>query len=165
MTAALPHPVRPARRLTAAALAACLVLGAGACSDDDPAADEPGSVESGGGTEGEGGSGGSADSPGRPEVGSVVDLAELIEENGHTCSLEYEGLRDGDKELSICTVGGEQVTLSIWFDQDALEAFRAAPPGGSGGITVVGANWTIDLADPHLAETLAGELDADLRED
>lgn len=160
MVAPLPrHVRRRTRTVAAAAVAACLVLGAGACSDDEAPEDDATTVAPGGATD-TGGTG-----TGGAEAASVVELAERIEANGHTCTLEYEGLRDGDKELSLCTIGGEQVTLSIWFDADQLEEFRTAEPAGLGGITLIGPNWTIDLADPQLAETLAGELDAQLRED
>lgn len=162
--------VRHTRVVRATALAVMVLLGASACSDDDTPAEDATTVEPGGengddtpagdgsGDEGTAGTGGA-------EAASVVELAERIEENGHTCTLEYEGLRDGDKELSLCTIGGEQVTLSIWFDADQLEEFRSAEPAGLGGITLIGPNWTIDLADPQLAETLAADLEAEIRED
>lgn len=132
-----------ARRSRTAALAVVLaaLLGVGvvACSSDD-----------GGGGDGteQGGDGE------RSTYGDVSELAAALTDGGLTCDLEYEGLEDGDKQLSLCTLGDEQATLSIWRDTDQLDAFLATPASGPGA-TAVGANWTVDVTSAELAQQVA----------
>lgn len=145
-----PTPRRPTARLLGTGALALLALLGASCTDDG-----------GDGTATTGP--GDAPATGGADLASVEALAAELEAAGHPCALEYEGLRDGDKELSLCTVGGEQITLSIWFDTAQLDAFRDSPPGGAPGVTVIGGNWTIDLADPTLAQELAADLDAEVR--
>jgi hypothetical protein len=155
---ARPQVLAPLRRRGRAGLGLLAVglLLAGACTEGD---DDPGSA----GPAATAGPTGDAPAPAGTEHPSVESLAAALDAAGHACALEYEGLRDGDKELSLCTVGGEQVTLSIWFEPDQLAAFRDAPAQGSPGLTVIGGNWTVDLADPMLAETLAEDLGGTVR--
>lgn len=87
---------------------------------------------------------------GGPEVDDVAGLAEELEQAGIPCALEYEGLRDGGRELSRCTIGDEEVTLTVWDDVEELDAFAEAEVAGPGS-TAIGPNWTIDAG--HEATT------------
>lgn len=93
---------------------------------------------------------------------SVREMADRLEAAGIGCALEYEGLRDAGKELSICTISGEQATLSIWFDPDRLAEFRSAPLSGVGA-TAVGGNWTVDVTSAEVATLVADALDGDVK--
>lgn len=93
---------------------------------------------------------------------SVRAIAERLEAAGVGCALEYEGLRDADKELSICTIEGEQATLSIWFEPERLAAFRSTPLAGVGA-TAVGANWTVDVSTAEVAAQVADALGGDVK--
>lgn len=126
-----------ARRTRAVVLLLALLLGvaAVACSSD-------------------GGGGGSEAGAERTSYDDVGALAEVLTEGGLPCELEYEGLDDGDKQLSLCTLGDEQATLSIWRDTAQLDAFLASPSSGPGA-TAVGANWTVDVTSAELAQQVA----------
>lgn len=124
---------------------ALLLLGAG-CSGDD------------------GGDGGDDTSPDTTEeqaelssYDTIAELNEALAAGGIECPLEYDGLRDDEKEQSICTIDGTQVFLTIWFDEGAVDAV-IAPDGGDPlpGI-VYGANWTIELtaSTAELADSIA----------
>ena len=134
----------PARRSRSTALALALTLALGpaavACSSDDDAGGGAGGTEQAG-------------SP-RTSYEDVGALAAALTEDGLPCQLEYEGLEDGDKQLSLCTLGAEQATLSIWRDTAQLEGFLASPASGPGA-TAVGANWTVDVTSTELAAQVA----------
>lgn len=136
-------------RIVAASCALGLLLTGTACSDDEPAL--PATDERGPSAAGD-----------RAELStypSVAAMAAALDTAGMPCALEYEGLRDSDKELSLCTLEGEQATLSIWFEPDQLDEFLAADLGASGAVAV-GGNWTVDVSSTALAaqvaETLGG---------
>jgi hypothetical protein len=99
---------------------------------------------------------------GGPEVANVVGLGVLLNEAGIPCDLEYEGLVDDRREVSICQIDGGQATLTVWDDTTALDRFMTEPMSGPGA-TVVGPNWTIDVANPRTAERLALALEAEVR--
>ena len=128
-------------RWTAVALAAVLGLSAAAgCSSDDATGTTTGTA-----TE-------RPDS--RTTYATVQELAAVLDAGGLPCALEYEGLEDDDKQLSLCTLGGEQATLSIWRDPSQLDAFLASPATGPGA-TAVGANWTVDVGSVEMATQVA----------
>jgi hypothetical protein len=99
-----------------------------------------------------------------PSYATVADLAKQLEAKGIACKLEYEGLKQEDKTLSLCVIGGgEQATLTIWDQPEVLGKFLATPDTGTGA-TAVGANWTIDVdtaATAHkLTDALGGQVKA-----
>jgi hypothetical protein len=97
-----------------------------------------------------------------PEVADVVELGGLLDAAGIPCALEYEGLVDDRREVSICQIDGGQATLTVWDDPAELDLFMVEPMSGPGA-TTVGPNWTIDVASEATAERLAGALGADVR--
>lgn len=124
-------------------LAATLAVGAavgGACSDD---ADDPSPVTGG------------APTSERTTYDDVAELATALDAGGLDCPLEYEGLTDSGKELSLCTISGEQATITIWFDPARVDAFLAGVDASGPGATAVGANWTVDVVSVELATDIA----------
>jgi hypothetical protein len=121
------------RRLTILLMA--LVFLAGACGDDSA---------------GDGG-GGSAGST----YDTVTALNDDLAAAGISCDLEYEGLKDADREISQCVINGEQANLNIWFNEE----LRQAVIDGSGDTVAFGANWTIEVTTADNAEQLADALD------
>lgn len=93
-----------------------------------------------------------------PVTGSTVEdvgeLADTLDGVGEGCTLEYEGLADGQRELSVCTLGGEIAELSVWNDPSSIDPLVEAA-SESGDPIVVGGNWTVDVADPDLAAEIA----------
>lgn len=87
-----------------------------------------------------------------PRYDSVAEIAERLDGVSGGCDLEYEGLEDGERELSICTLGDGLAELSVWKDPGAVDALVAA--GGASGL-VRGANWTVSLDDADLAADVA----------
>ena len=90
-------------------------------------------------------------------IATVSDLASQLESKGLTCKLEYEGLRQDDKTLSICVINGEQATLTIWDRPEVLEKFASTPATGVGA-TALGRNWSVDLESPVAAQKVANAL-------
>ena len=148
-----PPDPRPARiagvkaRLATVAIA-LLLLGA-ACGGDD------------------GGGGGDDTSPDTTEeqgadlssFETVADLNASLSDAGIQCSLEYEGLRDEDKEISQCTIEGSQAFLTIWYDTAFVQEI-VAPEGAEAPAAVAyGENWTVELTPPT-PETAAAIADA-----
>lgn len=125
---------RTIRLVLAFALVGSLV----SCGDDDTAA----------------GPAGGDDGPGGPRVADVAELSELLTGVADGCTLEYEGLEDGQREVSVCTLGTEAVELSVWTDTAALDDLVAAADE-SGDPVVTGANWSVDVTDPSLADDVA----------
>jgi hypothetical protein len=78
------------------------------------------------------------------------------------CTLEYEGLKQDDKTLSICTIDGQQATLSIWDSPEKVQKFLKADVGAKGS-TAVGANWTIDVDKPETAQKIATALNGTVK--
>jgi hypothetical protein len=91
------------------------------------------------------------------EVANVVELGGRLEAAGIPCALEYEGLVDGSREVSLCQIDGGQALLTVWEDPTALDVFMDEPMTGPGA-TVVGPNWTIDVAEPATAERIGEAL-------
>ena len=82
---------------------------------------------------------------------TVADLAADLEAGGLSCTLEYEGLVDDDKEQSICTIDGSQAFLTIWFDETFVTEI-VAPEGLEAPAGVAyGTNWTVELTPPDAA--------------
>jgi len=94
---------------------------------------------------------------------SVIALADALTESGLSCTLEYEGLRDDTRELSLCTVKGEQATLSIYADPSTVTAFLISPDQGGVGATAAGANWTVDVDSEALATQIADAVDGTVK--
>jgi len=90
-------------------------------------------------------------------IASLGDLARQLEAKGITCKLEYEGLQDNDKTLSICTIDGSQATLTIWNKPEVLSKFLASNLEME-GYSAVGANWTVDVDDAATADKVASAL-------
>lgn len=153
------------RRATVGALALTVALLVGACGDDNGTDATPttgGGSATTRGPENTSATGGSettaaaASLDDLPEYATIAELRDAIVAGGLTCELEYEGLEDGDKVVSICVIGGEQALLSIWNDPEALAEFAT-----SDAVTpqvVYGANWTIDLGTAPTAGLVAATL-------
>ncbi len=108
-----------------------------ACGDDDATGDA------------------STDAPAdAPPVDDVEALAERLDGVEAGCTLEYEGLVDEQRELSICTLGDEIAELSVWSDPEALDGVVEAAEG-TGDPIVTGPNWSIDVQDAELADQIA----------
>jgi hypothetical protein len=108
-----------------------------------------------------GGTGGTAPAttaaPALSSIPTVAELARRLQAKGIACQLEYEGLRQDDKTLSLCTIGEGQATLTIWDKPEVLQKFLAADVGAKGA-TAVGANWTVDVDSPATAKQVAEAL-------
>jgi hypothetical protein len=126
-----------------------LLLGA-ACGGDD-----------GGGGGGDDTSADTTEAPGGDlsSYDTVADLNESLSAADIECNLEYEGLRDEDKEISQCTIEGSQAFLTIWFDTAFVQEI-VAPEGAEAPAAVAyGENWTVELTPPT-PETAAAIADA-----
>jgi len=137
-------PTRALRLVNLAALAlaaAGLAAGCGGTTvDDTPAATT------------------AAEAPQGATVADLDDLHGRIVDAGFACELEYEGLRDEGRTLSLCVIDGDRATLTVWDDPTVLTDLVAGPDRGS-GVVVVGRNWTIDLQSSDLADRLGAALD------
>lgn len=122
------------RRLTMILLALALLVSA--CGDDG-----------GGDGDGGGSSGSSYD--------TVTALNADLAASGITCELEYEGLKDADREISQCVIDGEQAILNIWFNEELQQAVIDQ----SGATVAYGANWTVQVSTPETAVKVADALD------
>lgn len=132
-------------------LFAVMVLLAAGCGDDEdaPAADSAPEVTTDNGEDIT-----SEDDEEASRVATVADLALLLDEVEGGCALEYEGLTDDQREVSICTLGGEIAELSVWTDEGSLEGLVDGA-ADSGDPLVAGPNWSVDVVDPDLAEAVA----------
>ena len=84
-------------------------------------------------------------------------MAADLNDAGLTCTLEYEGLTDAGREVSLCAVNGEYTELSVWTDPaDAGKAGDTA--AGEDDPFVVGANWSIDVDTAPTATAVATAL-------
>ncbi|MGK2929709.1 MAG: hypothetical protein ACSLFO_09055 [Acidimicrobiales bacterium] len=141
------------RRLLLALLAVTSLVAAG-CGDDDDTAD------TGAGTTGpadattDATTGDEDEDAAGDRVETVTDLAGQLDGVADGCALEYEGLTDDQREVSICTLGSDIAELSVWTDETALEGM-IADTDGSGDPLVSGPNWSIDVVDPALADEVA----------
>lgn len=146
----MAHP-SSRRRLAIVACSLALATGTVACSSDD------GGGASGSDVSAAGSDGAATERADLSTYPSVAEMASALTAAGMPCTLEYEGLTDGGKELSLCTLEGEQATLSIWFEPEQLDAFMTADLGGVGA-AAVGANWTVDVTTAALATRVADAL-------
>jgi hypothetical protein len=86
---------------------------------------------------------------------TVSDLNDALGAGGVECELEYEGLTDEVRELSQCTIDGNQAILTIWYDDGLMNDF-IAPEGAEPPLAVAyGEDWTVELTDPATAATVA----------
>lgn len=131
-------------------LFAAVFLVAVGCGDDDdaPAADSPPEVGTDDGADI------TSEDEEANQIATVADLALLLDDVAGGCALEYEGLVDDQREVSICTLGDEIAELSVWEDTDALDAVVASAEG-SGDPVVAGPNWTVDVTGTALAGDVA----------
>lgn len=90
-------------------------------------------------------------------IANIADLQKRLEGKGIVCKLEYEGLKQEDKTLSICVIDGEQATLTIWDKPEVLVKFLNSDVGAKGA-TAVGANWTVDVDSAATAQKVASAL-------
>lgn len=101
-----------------------------------------------------------------PESGSSYDtvaaMAEDLTDAGLTCTLEYEGLRDDQREVSLCTLQDELAELSVWSDP-ADAASTADRADEDGNPLAAGANWTVDVETVDTATAVAEALDGTVR--
>lgn len=98
-----------------------------------------------------GGSAGGSDST----YDTVTDLNADLAGADITCDLEYEGLKDDDREISQCVIDGEQATVNIWYNDE----LRQAIINESGNTAAYGANWTVQVGSVETAQTIADALD------
>jgi hypothetical protein len=127
--------LRPARRCLAPLLAvAALAAGASGCAAAD---EEPSSYP------------------------TVAALADDLAAAGIGCELEYEGLRDGEREVSTCTIDGEFALLQIWDEPELVHDLMAQEAAIAP--QAFGANWIIDVETGAMAARLAEALDGESR--
>lgn len=85
---------------------------------------------------------------------TVTALNAELASGGITCELDYEGLKDADREISQCVIDGEQATLNIWFNDELRQAIIEE----SGDTAAFGANWTVQVATADTASAIADAL-------
>jgi hypothetical protein len=100
----------------------------------------------------DGGSG--DDRSGGSSYDTLTALNEDLAAADISCDLEYEGLKDADREISQCVIDGESTTLNIWYNDE----LRQAVIDGSGETVAYGANWTVQVATPETAQQVADAL-------
>jgi hypothetical protein len=93
-----------------------------------------------------------------PTFDTLDDLVAALGDEGFACALEYDGLEDEEKVLSLCTIEEDQAQLIIWKDPGYVGEFVAS--GGATELNVYGANWTIAFSDPATATAVADALGA-----
>jgi len=138
-------------RAAAVALSALLLLGG--CGDDDDAGNGGGDTTAAPADGGE-----TADRSELSSFDTVTAMNEELTAAGIGCTLEYEGLRDAQREISQCTIEGEQAILTVWLDEEVFDAFLAPEEGPPPVAVAYGANWTVELATPENAQTVADAL-------
>lgn len=135
------------KRLALLLAAALLVLAA--CGSDG-GDDDTSSTTAGGDTATtatEGTTGGDAvDLEGLPSYDAVAAVGEDL-----GCELEYDGIVDADREYSTCVFEGEQALIYIYTDPAVVADVAAA---GAPAL-VYGANWTIEVETPAVAQAAA----------
>jgi hypothetical protein len=130
-------------RIAVSAFAVSLALLAGACSDGDDTSDDDDATST-------------TAAPELTEYDTVAAMQAALDEAGVTCELEYEGLEDEQRELSRCTIEGEQTTLTVWNDESFVAEFLAESP--TEDRVAVGINWTVDAASAEVARQVADAL-------
>jgi hypothetical protein len=144
------------RRLLPLALSPLLVL-ALACSDDEGSGDGGSDTSAATGDT----AGGDVDLSGLPTYDTITALNEDLAAGGVQCTLEYEGLVDSDgKEVSLCTINGEQAQISVYPDSTTVQALVAAD--ATLGALVYGQNWTVQLDTEATAQTVATALSGEV---
>jgi hypothetical protein len=88
---------------------------------------------------------------------TVADLSDELDAAGLACALEYEGLKDDTREVSLCAVNGEYTELSVWVDPQEASAAGLAADDAEDPF-VEGANWTIDVETAATATAVAEAL-------
>jgi hypothetical protein len=128
-------------------LVVVLTMVGGACSSgDDDAGDARGTTTVAG------------DEP--ADLTSYADIDALhqqLVDQGIACGLEYSGLRDEGREVSICVIVGEQALLTVWDDPNLVTEFADSDAAGSGDVAH-GENWTVDVDSPETAQLVADAL-------
>jgi hypothetical protein len=98
------------------------------------------------------------------ELSSYENLEALVDaltDAGYDCALEYEGLEDDGRTVSLCTLvppesdAGSQATLNIWEDPARVAALASST---ATELTVYGDNWTIDTREAATAAAVADVL-------
>lgn len=87
----------------------------------------------------------------------IPALRDELVASGLACDLEYEGLEDPDRIVSICVIDDEEALLTIWKDPAMLGEFLdsgSAPP-----TMAYGTNWSVELDSTQVAESVAEALD------
>jgi hypothetical protein len=150
------HP-RARRLITAIGGIAAVSLAATACTSTSTPLIDASATSNPTATAGRASSSGDDGTTGLSTIPSVVEISNRLAAAGITCVLEYEGLRDAGRELSLCVIDGDRATLTVWDDPSLLEEFLASDIGRQ-GVTAVGHNWTIDLQEATVAERVAAAL-------
>lgn len=149
-----------APRTAAGAVAFALILGGAGCSsDDDGDATDDTTADANSSTTSAGSDPDGSELPSLDDLSAydtLQDIADELDAVGIVCELEYEGLEDDDKIVSLCTIEGGQATLTIWKDPDGVAELVGADAATE--LTVYGQNWTIDLRDAAVATTVAEAL-------
>lgn len=128
------------RRLAILLAAATLLLAACGSSDDSSSETTAGS---GGATST---SAGATDTADLPTYDSVAEIGADLQ-----CELTYDGLEDDQGEFSTCVVSNEQALIYVYTDPTfAADVAATATPG-----LVYGANWTVQVDTPAVAQTVA----------
>ena len=142
------------RRLLAFAFIPLLLLAA--CTEDDGDGDgDEGtdtSAEEDGTATGDG-----VDLSALPAYENITAMNTDLAAAGITCNLEYEGLVDDTgKEVSLCTIDGQQAQLTRYPDSTTVEALVStdAPIGA----IAYGQNWTVQVDTPETAASIATAL-------
>ena len=137
------------RRLAILLAAATLVLAACGSGDDnssDTTAGGGDTTTSAGDTGTTSGTGSTVDTEGLPSYDSVAEIGADLQ-----CDLTYDGLEDDQGEFSTCVVSDEQALIYVYNDPTfAADVAATGTPG-----LVYGANWTIQVDTPAVAQTIA----------
>jgi hypothetical protein len=138
------------RRLLAFAFLPLLLLAACTSDDDgdegtDTTAAEDGTADS------------DVDLSALPAYENITAMNTDLAAAGITCTLEYEGLVDDTgKEVSLCTIDGQQAQLTRYPDSTTVEALVSTDTPI--GAIAYGQNWTVQVDTPATAEAIATAL-------
>jgi hypothetical protein len=143
-----------ARGVLVAAALALTIVGCGDDSEDGEDGAAPSVTTDAGGVSGT--ADGSAALDDLPTYDTLDDIVDELDAGGIPCELEYDGLEDEQKTVSLCTIEGAQATLNIWKEPATVAELVGS--GAATELTVYGRNWTIDLRDPAAAAAVAAAL-------
>lgn len=87
----------------------------------------------------------------------ITALHQQLVDQGVACGLEYRGLRDEGREVSLCVIEGEQALLTVWDDPALVTEFAGSEAAETGDVAY-GRNWTVDVDSPEAAEQVAAAL-------